>query len=60
MFFVFIATSSDSSCSESDSNDDECEDNAYEELQRKKTHPWRLHEEMWYNDPGEVCFLYLY
>jgi ribonuclease-3 len=25
-----------------------------EELNKKKKHPYRLHEELWYNDPGEV------
>ena len=47
----------DSSCSsEDDLSDDEFEndDSAYEELERKKTHPWRLHDELWYNDKGEV------
>ena len=34
--------------------EEEEEDSAYEELQRKKTHPWRLHEELWYNDEGEM------
>ena len=53
--FNRLVSSSDSSCSESESNDDECEDTSYEELQRKKKHPLRLHEELWYNDPGEVC-----
>ncbi|CAG2107966.1 unnamed protein product [Medioppia subpectinata] len=49
-----VPTSSDSSSCESDSNDDDCEDTAYEELQRKKRHPLRLHEELWYNDAGEM------
>lgn len=47
----------DSSCSSDDDfSDDEFEneDSAYEELERKKTHPWRLHDELWYNDKGEV------
>ena len=25
------------------------------EIKRKKAHPDRLHEELWYNDPGQVC-----
>jgi ribonuclease-3 len=29
-------------------------DSAYEELQKKRTHPWRLHDELWYNDAGEM------
>lgn len=58
-----------SSCSSDDDlNDDltddefENEDSAYEELQRKKTHPWRLHDELWYNDKGEVieCFFAIF
>ncbi|OTF84035.1 ribonuclease 3-like protein [Euroglyphus maynei] len=24
------------------------------ELERKKSHPYRLHEELWYNEPGEM------
>ncbi|XP_077504177.1 ribonuclease 3 drosha isoform X4 [Amblyomma americanum] len=41
---------SDSSSNESDSDDD----NAMEELEVKKKHPYRLHQELWYNDPGEM------
>ncbi|XP_077528570.1 ribonuclease 3-like isoform X3 [Haemaphysalis longicornis] len=41
---------SDSSSSESESD----EDNAMEELEVKRKHPYRLHQELWYNDPGEV------
>lgn len=26
------------------------------EIKMKKAHPDRLHEELWYNDPGQVCF----
>lgn len=46
----------DSDCSslEESDEDENDDDNALEELQRKKTHPWRLHEEIWYNDPGEM------
>ena len=44
---------SSSSCY-SDSEDSEGEDEAFKELERKKEHPWRLHEELWYNDPGEM------
>ena len=47
--------SDDDSCSSSDEEDDnDDQDNPLEELQRKKSHPWRLHEELWYNDPGEM------
>lgn len=42
--------SSDSSSNESESD----EDNAMEELEVKKKHPYRLHPELWFNDPGEV------
>lgn len=38
----------------------ENEDSAYEELERKKTHPWRLHDELWYNDKGEVNLFYFF
>lgn len=41
---------SDSSSNESESD----EDNAMEELEVKKKHPYRLHQELWYNDPGEM------
>ena len=48
--------SSDLSWSASDDDDEheDEEDTAFEELQRKKLHPWRLHDELWYNDPGEM------
>lgn len=45
---------SDSSSCDSDLEHEDEDDTAYEELQRKKLHPWRLHEELWYNDPGEM------
>ncbi|XP_054919064.1 ribonuclease 3 isoform X3 [Dermacentor andersoni] len=41
---------SDSSSNESESDDD----NAMEELEVKRKHPYRLHQELWYNDPGEM------
>lgn len=50
-------SNSDHSCdseSEYDSDDDNA---AYEELQRKRTHPWRLHDDLWYNSDGEVIAL---
>lgn len=40
-----------SSDSESDSDQDDC---IIDELEKKKLHPYRLHPELWYNDPGEV------
>lgn len=50
------SSSSNSSCSGSDDSDDEGDD-WMEELNRKKNHPYRLHEELWFNDPGEVSLL---
>ncbi|KAL7304048.1 hypothetical protein TKK_0003512 [Trichogramma kaykai] len=41
-----------SSSSDEDSPDED--DNAMEELMTKKQHPYRLHSEMWFNDPGEM------
>ena len=58
MFLILECESSDSSCSEFESDSDDCEDSAYEELQRKKMHPWRLHDELWYNDIGEVIIIF--
>lgn len=42
--------------SESDSDFDDTDncDSAFKELQMKKSHPWRLHDELWYNDTGEM------
>lgn len=40
--------------SDSDLDDGNYNDSAFQELQRKKSHPWRLHDELWYNDKGEV------
>lgn len=42
----------DSSCSSS--SDSEVFD-VIAEIKRKKAHPDRLHDELWYNDPGQVC-----
>ena len=53
---VLVLTSDDSdSSSESDwcSSDDE---ENLTELEIKKQHPYRLHEELWFNDSGEVRF----
>lgn len=41
----------DSSCSSS--SDSEVFD-VIAEIKRKKAHPDRLHDELWYNDPGQV------
>ncbi|XP_070582150.1 ribonuclease 3-like [Ptychodera flava] len=49
---------SDSESSSSDSdNDSESDTENFEqmnEMRRKKKHPLRLHEELWFNDPGEM------
>lgn len=44
----------DDSSDFSDDSDDENENSSMKELERKKSHPYRLHEELWYNEPGEV------
>lgn len=41
----------DSSCSSSSDSD---VIDVIAEIKRKKAHPDRLHEELWYNDPGQV------
>lgn len=48
----------DSTCSSS--SDSEVFD-VIAEIKRKKAHPDRLHDELWYNDPGQVrmCFMFL-
>ncbi|XP_077209560.1 ribonuclease 3 isoform X1 [Paroedura picta] len=53
-----VGTSSDSDC---DSDDDSCSSSSdsevfdvIAEIKRKKAHPDRLHEELWYNDPGQM------
>ncbi|XP_022191587.2 ribonuclease 3 [Nilaparvata lugens] len=45
------SSSSSSSSSSSDSDEEDC---TMQELQRKKSHPLRLHPELWYNDKGEM------
>nr|SZF06515.1 Ribonuclease 3 [Psoroptes ovis] len=49
----------DSCCdSEDDSfgsdDDDDNENSSMKELERKRSHPYRLHDELWYNEPGEM------
>ncbi|KAG8194728.1 hypothetical protein JTE90_026377 [Oedothorax gibbosus] len=44
--------SSSSSCSEGSSSEEE--DTAWEELEKKRSHPDRLHPELWFNDPNEM------
>ncbi|KFZ46501.1 Ribonuclease 3 [Antrostomus carolinensis] len=54
-----LETSSDSECDSEDdsscssSSDSEVFD-VIAEIKRKKAHPDRLHEELWYNDPGQM------
>lgn len=43
----------DSSCSSSSDSD---VIDVIAEIKRKKAHPDRLHEELWYNDPGQVGY----
>ncbi|XP_015264281.1 PREDICTED: ribonuclease 3 [Gekko japonicus] len=52
-----MGSSSESDC---DSDDDSCSSSSdsevfdvIAEIKRKKAHPDRLHEELWYNDPGQ-------
>lgn len=53
-------SSSESEC-ESDADGSSCSSSSdsdvfdvIAEIKRKKAHPDRLHEELWYNDPGQV------
>ncbi|KAJ7338450.1 hypothetical protein JRQ81_012304 [Phrynocephalus forsythii] len=53
-----MGSSSDSEC---ESDDDSCSSSSdsevfdvIAEIKRKKAHPDRLHEELWYNDPGQM------
>lgn len=53
-------SSSDSEC-ESDAEGSTCSSSSESEvfdviaeIKRKKAHPDRLHDELWYNDPGQV------
>ncbi|XP_066294267.1 ribonuclease 3-like isoform X1 [Branchiostoma lanceolatum] len=48
------SSSSEESETEDTENDEEEAENIMEELRKKKAHPDRLHEELWYNDPGEM------
>lgn len=58
----FLCESESSSESECDSEDDSsCSSSSdsdvfdvIAEIKRKKAHPDRLHDELWYNDPGQV------
>lgn len=60
LFFLCESeSSSDSDCdSEEDSSCSSSSDSdvfdVIAEIKRKKAHPDRLHEELWYNDPGQV------
>lgn len=64
-FAVADDSSSDSDC-ESDGEGSTCSSSSdsevfdvIAEIKRKKAHPDRLHEELWYNDPGQVGHPYL-
>ncbi|XP_069814236.1 ribonuclease 3 isoform X2 [Dendropsophus ebraccatus] len=53
-----LESSSDSDC---DTDEDSCSSSSdsevfdvIAEIKRKKAHPDRLHEELWYNDPGQM------
>lgn len=55
-------SSSESEC-ESDADGSSCSSSSdsdvfdvIAEIKRKKAHPDRLHEELWYNDPGQVSW----
>lgn len=50
-------TDDDSTCSSS--SDSEVFD-VIAEIKRKKAHPDRLHDELWYNDPGQVRGFYAF
>lgn len=57
-------SSSDSEC-ESDGERSSCSSSSdsevfdvIAEIKRKKAHPDRLHEELWYNDPGQVGLMW--
>lgn len=61
-------SSSESDC-ESDGEGSSCSSSSdsdvfdvIAEIKRKKAHPDRLHDELWYNDPGQVSrrLLFLY
>lgn len=62
LFFRIVSddSSSDSDC-ESDGEGSSCSSSSdsevfdvIAEIKRKKAHPDRLHDELWYNDPGQV------
>lgn len=66
MFFLcpLLESSSESECESdedstcSSSSDSEVFD-VIAEIKRKKAHPDRLHDELWYNDPGQVCMFFM-
>ncbi|XP_041368618.1 ribonuclease 3-like isoform X2 [Gigantopelta aegis] len=47
------SNSSSSSC-DSDSDAENAPPRWIEELNRKRQHPYHMHDELWYNDPGEM------
>nr|CAD7204214.1 unnamed protein product [Timema douglasi] len=52
-FVVAAVTSSSDTDTNSESSTDE-EDCTMEEMERKRLHPYRLHQELWFNDSGEM------
>lgn len=59
--FVLSGDSSSESECESDADGSSCSSSSdsdvfdvIAEIKRKKAHPDRLHDELWYNDPGQV------
>ncbi|XP_041422181.1 ribonuclease 3 isoform X3 [Xenopus laevis] len=52
-----LESSSDSECETDDSCSSSSDSDVFDviaEIKRKKAHPDRLHEELWYNDPGQM------
>ena len=64
MVLLFPGASSSESDGESDGGGSTCSSSSdsdvfdvIAEIKRKKAHPDRLHDELWYNDPGQVSRL---
>ena len=56
IFILFCSGCSSSSSDEEDENLDELNEHCVDELQRKRNHPERAHEELWFNEPMEVSY----
>lgn len=50
-----VEDSDDESGCDSELDDNDLEQNWMEEINIKRKHPDRLHDELWFNEPGEVC-----